>query len=71
MENCCVSGSRPWQQISPEVIVRGFKKYCISGEMFRREDVEEREHEGESCECETEDETCEDTEGEVGGRNRE
>jgi hypothetical protein len=71
MENCCVSGSRPWQQISPKVIVRGFKKYWVSGEMFGRDDVEEREHEGESYDCEIEGETCEDTEGEIDGRNDE
>jgi hypothetical protein len=71
MENCCVSGSRPWPQIPPVVIVRGFKKYCVSGEMFGREDVEEREHEGESSEYEAGDETCKGTEAEVDGRNGE
>jgi hypothetical protein len=30
------SESRPWQQISPEVMVKLLKKYCISNEMDGR-----------------------------------
>jgi hypothetical protein len=46
-----VSKSKPWQQISLEVMAKGFKKCCVSDEMDGSEDVKEvgnmgSEHEG-------------------------
>jgi hypothetical protein len=34
-------GSCPWQQISPEVVVRGFRNCCICDEIVGRETEEE------------------------------
>jgi hypothetical protein len=57
------------QWISPELIVKGFKKCCIADEMDGREDHDEVEnfgsgHENVSSECKTEHGICEDSEAE-------
>jgi hypothetical protein len=64
------------QWISPEMIVKEFKKCCTSDEMNGREDDEEvgnvgNKHECVSSECETENGIYEDSEPETGHGNGE
>jgi hypothetical protein len=37
VQNSCASDSKPWHWMSPEVIVKKFKTYCISDEMEDKE----------------------------------
>jgi hypothetical protein len=63
LTNSYANEPRSWQQISPEIIVKGCKNYCMSHEIDGKEDKEEVWNV--SSECATDGGNCEGTEVET------